>query len=739
MLDAGLPHGRSSVSATDRTAEATTPLARSSRNDPQAVFRAGGLRAIAALLTSVTTIALGAGLASAGTPSAPSGSCAPYVAVLVPGTWETNPTANPETPVGMLAPVGKQLKSDYGLSLDTKYVPYSASAFDKGLTYAQSQQSGKEAVNRILQQCAGSRFVIAGYSQGADIAGDVAADIGNGRGVVPAAQVLGVGLVADPKQGTAGAQTIGPKPAGQGISGVRPEGFGALSSVTKQICAPGDLYCSVSQGKDGLLSSLGKVLGAPAGGATATTALSPTSSAPAVAATSSAGQSGVAAPAPAAGSLSSSSLVSDYSSADLSGATSTAGMLRDKLSTLQNAPAPSSAAAAGDVASIGALAQQLVATFAPVQQTQQFISATPGVRQELTTAAPNTPMGQANSLLSQLGKVDVGGIVNNASSIASTLASVSGATTAQGTTSQTPSASAGSTTSILPSGSASPTAPTSTPNYSALTGTATQLAGQVAPVGSMPADALATASNILGTLKPATVINQALNVVSAVVDTDYQGIINSLATLPQQVFRGDVKGAHNTARMLNKQFEPWVKMAAQIDFHTAAQLVTFIPDTTGTTQIVSLVLGLLANVDIVRLARDVGQIQEVAWSVLETGNLLQLARLVPIGLDLASVGLGVLSPGAKLSPEQLDAAADPSQQSMAAAAAGNDLPGIASNLVSLAGSQGAQDLTSLIGQGLDAASFYASGTHTKYASMLVEGGKTALQWLVDFFRQQISG
>ena len=153
----------------------------------------------------------------------------------------------------------------------------------------------------------------------------------------------------------------------------------------------------------------------------------------------------------------------------------------------------------------------------------------------------------------------------------------------------------------------------------------------------------------------------------------------------------------------------------------------------------SLVLGLLANVDIVRLARDVGQIQEVAWSVLETGNLLQLARLVPIGLDLASVGLGVLSPGAKLSPEQLDAAADPSQQSMAAAAAGNDLPGIASNLVSLAGSQGAQDLTSLIGQGLDAASFYASGTHTKYASMLVEGGKTALQWLVDFFRQQISG
>lgn len=255
----------------------------------------------------------------------------------------------------------------------------------------------------------------------------------------------------------------------------------------------------------------------------------------------------------------------------------------------------------------------------------------------------------------------------------------------------------------------------------------------------MPADALATAGNILGTLKPATIINQALNVVSAVVDTDYQGIINSLATLPQQVFRGDVKGAHNTARMLNKQFEPWVKMAAQIDFHTAAQLVTFIPDTTGTTQIVSLVLGLLANVDIVRLARDVGQIQELAWSVLETGNLLQLARLVPIGLDLASVGLGVLSPGAKLSLEQLDAAADPSQQSMAAAATGNDLPGIASNLVSLAGSQGAQDLTSLIGQGLDAASFYASGTHTKYASMLVEGGKTALQWLVDFFRQRISG
>lgn len=678
------------------------------------------------------------------------GACAPYVAILTPGTWETNPSANPDVPVGMLAPVGKGLKSDYGSSIDVKFVPYSASAFDKGLTYAQSQQSGKNAVNRFLTQCAGSKFVLGGYSQGADVVGDVAADIGNGRGVVPASQVLGVGLLADPKQGTQGATTVGPKPVGTGISGTRPEGFGALSAVTKQICATGDLYCNVSQSQDGLLGSLGKLLGAPAGGTPSATA----ASAPEPQATTPNNAPGTAAATNASLSPDGSDLVSNFSSSDLAGAASTASMLTDQVNKLQGTPAPDNAAAAGQIAGVGALAQQLVSTFQPVQQTQQFVQSAPGVAKQLATAPAGTPAAQANSLLSTFDKMDIGGIVNNAASIASTLASAAGAGAGADSSvatagTQTPSTTPGNN-SILPSpgastdltsassGSSSPSG--AAPDFSALTGQASQLSKQVAPLSNTPADALATAGNILGTLKPSTVINQALNVVSAVVGTDYQGIINSLATLPQQVFRGDVRGAHSTARMLNKQFEPWVKMASQIDFNTAAQIVNFIPDPSGTTAIVSMVLGLLANVDIVRLARDVGQIQEVAWSVIETGNLLTLAQLVPIGLDLASVGLGVLSPGAKLSPAALDSVAvDPAQQQIATASAGKDLPGIASGLVGLAGSQGAEDLTKLVGQGLDAASFYASNVHSKYASMIVEGGKTAIQWLADFFRKQISG
>jgi hypothetical protein len=104
-------------------------------------------------------------------------------------------------------------------------------------------------------------YVLVGFSQGAVIAGDVASDIGNGRGPVDDDLVLGVALIADGRRQDGVGNVIGPNPPGEGaeitlhelpilsgmgltMSGARPDGFGALNNKTDEICAPGDLICA---------------------------------------------------------------------------------------------------------------------------------------------------------------------------------------------------------------------------------------------------------------------------------------------------------------------------------------------------------------------------------------------------------------------------------------------------------------------------------------------------------------
>lgn len=70
---------------------------------------------------------------------------------------------------------------------------------------------------------------ITGYSQGVDIADDLASEIGNGSSPIKAEQVLAVGLLADPGSGTNGEAVIGPKPSGKRIADPRPQGMGKLS------------------------------------------------------------------------------------------------------------------------------------------------------------------------------------------------------------------------------------------------------------------------------------------------------------------------------------------------------------------------------------------------------------------------------------------------------------------------------------------------------------------------------
>ena len=65
-------------------------------------------------------------------------------------------------------------------------------------------------------RCPLTSYVLVGFSQGAVIAGDIASDIGNGRGPVDADLVLGVTLIADGRRQTGVGKDIGPNPPGQG-------------------------------------------------------------------------------------------------------------------------------------------------------------------------------------------------------------------------------------------------------------------------------------------------------------------------------------------------------------------------------------------------------------------------------------------------------------------------------------------------------------------------------------------
>lgn len=747
-------------------------------------------RAVLLAASATTVVAMStvtSGPASAAT--ALGSGCTQYMAYLVPGTWETSPSADPSKPAGLLGAVGEKLKRSYGSTITVIYPNYSASAFDKGKTYAQSESEGVARLQDLIKRCPSSQNVLGGYSQGADVAGDVAWQIGHGKGPVDPGKVDAVGLVADPKQGNA--QVAGPTPDGQGIAGTRDGGFGELEQKVRQLCAPGDLYCSTNSAQHSFLAGLGQTLGSAGNGET-TTGTTPAAAAP----VSTSGSNGSS---PAATTPDVSGLTSDYSRTDLPGTVATADALATGLGQLAEQGAPVSGGQASQLAAVASLAGQILETFTAVADTQQWVTTTPGAATYVHGADPSTPAGQANSLLSTLNAMDIPAILNTATTIASGISQALGSsptvplapaaattTTAPSSTSTTTTSTSAESSTTTPSTTASslPTTeggdeaavvdpgsslpgsgtgegsapwqgtsalPTpgsttgtgsagtsTTPDIAGLTASAAQLVAQVAPLSAADKTALNSASSVLGGLKPDVLIGQGLNVITAVTSTDYAGIVANLQALPQQIFTGNIAGAHKISGDLNNQLSPWVTMAAQVDFATAAKLVALIPDTSGTTAIASLVLGLLGNLDIIRLAKNVGQIQEVAWQVLETRNLLALTQLLPIGLDLASVALGVLQPGAKMSPDLLGTGASPQQQQLATASQGQDMTAMFGSLTQLVSSQGAQDLSKLVGEGLTAATFYASNAHGSYDKLVIDG-KPALDWLYDFFRTALGG
>ena len=88
------------------------------------------------------------------------------------------------------------------------------------MSYNQSRAEGPDAAVRAMtdmnNRCPLTSYVLVGFSQGAVIAGDIASDIGNGRGPVDEDLVLGVALIADGRRQPGVGQDVGPNPAGPG-------------------------------------------------------------------------------------------------------------------------------------------------------------------------------------------------------------------------------------------------------------------------------------------------------------------------------------------------------------------------------------------------------------------------------------------------------------------------------------------------------------------------------------------
>ncbi|AXK87081.1 cutinase family protein [Nocardia farcinica] len=188
--------------------------------------------------------AIASGLVFGGGATAVADDCPSLYVVAIPGTWETGHEKQPQP--GMLSGVTRGLPRN----VDVDYVTYAATAFPwEGEVYGNSKKEAVSAARGLIgamaQRCGGTRMALVGYSQGADAAGDLAAEIGTGLGVVPPDRLAGVGLISDPRRSPTDVQ-VGPPAPGAGASGPRPGGFGWVSDRVRTICAVDDLYCATA-------------------------------------------------------------------------------------------------------------------------------------------------------------------------------------------------------------------------------------------------------------------------------------------------------------------------------------------------------------------------------------------------------------------------------------------------------------------------------------------------------------
>src|ERR1700724_2249295 len=163
-------------------------------------------------------------------PTAKDSSCPDVQLIAIPGTWESSLQDNPLNPVqfpkALLLNVTRPISEQFNSSrVETYTVPYTAQFHnplrgDTPMSYDNSRAEGTRATVKAMTdmnaKCPLTSYVLVGFSQGAVIAGDIASDVGNGRGPIDEDLVLGVTVIADGRRQDGVGQDIGPNPDGQG-------------------------------------------------------------------------------------------------------------------------------------------------------------------------------------------------------------------------------------------------------------------------------------------------------------------------------------------------------------------------------------------------------------------------------------------------------------------------------------------------------------------------------------------
>lgn len=207
--------------------------------------------------------------------------CPKVEVVAVPGTWESKADDDPIHPHAnknaLLLNVTEPLQDRFSRDDVKVYtVPYVAQFRNPQApletSYNKSREQGtarmKKELSATFGRCPATKFILTGFSQGAVIAGDVASDIGNGRGPIAAKNVLGVALVADGRRENGQGINPGEPLNGEGLElalgivgsgigflsgsdatmkGSRKNGFGSLNDVTYQLCDARDVICNASK------------------------------------------------------------------------------------------------------------------------------------------------------------------------------------------------------------------------------------------------------------------------------------------------------------------------------------------------------------------------------------------------------------------------------------------------------------------------------------------------------------
>ncbi|MBF6545284.1 cutinase family protein [Nocardia brasiliensis] len=208
-----------------------------------------------AMCAAVVATAVGGGVAAADpTSDRIGGQCPRWTALLAPGTYKTTPAPG-QAPVGILDQVGQSLTARYGSDIEVRTLP--APTTGTGTT------SRQELTTALSGLCSNTRVVLAGYAQGAEVAGDLAAAIGHGQGPIPASRVVAVALVSDPRRDPATGQ-LGPAVPGQGVTGPRAQSFGEVTDRVRTLCAEGDPYCSTTPETSPVLTAVSRALAASA-------------------------------------------------------------------------------------------------------------------------------------------------------------------------------------------------------------------------------------------------------------------------------------------------------------------------------------------------------------------------------------------------------------------------------------------------------------------------------------------